>query len=270
MVEECADADVGDGDRRSREQSRFEGHDVAGNEQGRPTDPGDEKHHPPPAAQHDPEEQQYGEHARRNATNRAVVPGAGPECSSALILRRWGCPNPDNTARAVRLRSTPITRQSDDVHAIVELDHREPAVADEIVRVQRAAYRVEADLIGFEGIPPLHETVGAVVALDLTVSGVRDETGLLVGLLGYSRDGDRVTIDRLAIDPARHRQGIARSLLEDLHRREHVESFEVSTGAANTPALRLYQQLGYRSIRRDRLAEGITVERLARAGRNPR
>jgi ribosomal protein S18 acetylase RimI-like enzyme len=156
------------------------------------------------------------------------------------------------------------------VHVVRHLDHREPAVADEIVRVQRAAYRVEADLIGFDGIPPLHETDDEVVALDLTVFGVRDETGLLVGLLGYSRDGDRVTIDRLAIEPACHRQGIARSLLEDLHRREHVESVEVSTGAANTPALRLYHQLGYRSVRRDRLAEGITVERLARAGRNPR
>ena len=46
---------------------------------------------------------------------------------------------------------------------IVRLDHRMPAVAEQIVDVQRAGYQVEARLTGYDGMPGVHQdTAGPV------------------------------------------------------------------------------------------------------------
>jgi len=102
---------------------------------------------------------------------------------------------------------------------IVLLDHRTPPVAEQIVEVEQAGYRVEADLTGYEGMAGLHDEVDDVVTLDLTMLGAVDDDRV-VGVLGYHRHGNLVDVDRLAVHPAHFRRGIGRALLEDLHRRE--------------------------------------------------
>ncbi|MDP9074867.1 MAG: GNAT family N-acetyltransferase [Actinomycetota bacterium] len=145
-----------------------------------------------------------------------------------------------------------------------EVDHAQPSVAAEIMAIQRAAYQVEADLIGFDRIPTLHETAGDIAALDLTVLGVRLH-GELVGLVGYRRRGDVVEIDRVAVDPSQLRKGIASRLLQALHHREaDAQRFEVSTGAANGPALALYNRFGYQRLTDDATADGLLLARFAR------
>jgi ribosomal protein S18 acetylase RimI-like enzyme len=144
------------------------------------------------------------------------------------------------------------------------LDHRDPGVAEEVVAVQRAAYAVEAELIGFDDLPPLREEPEALAEADLLVLGAHDGPDL-VGVLGYERDGDVVEIDRLAVRPAAFRRGVARSLLDDLHTREGPDArFAVSTGAANEPAIALYRSLGYLWVADEPLAVGITVSRFVR------
>ena len=54
---------------------------------------------------------------------------------------------------------------------ILRLDHRVPAVAEQIVDGQRAGNRVEARLTGYDGMPGLHQDPAAVAALDLQVLG---------------------------------------------------------------------------------------------------
>jgi ribosomal protein S18 acetylase RimI-like enzyme len=145
----------------------------------------------------------------------------------------------------------------------VPIDHQDPTMAAEIVRVQRAAYRVEADLIDFDGIPNLHETVDDIRSLGLTVLGIVED-GRLVALLGYDRDGDTVDIDRLAVAPTHHRRGLASMLLQALHRRESsARRFEVSTGAANAPAVALYESLGYEPVATVTIPMGLETVRLA-------
>lgn len=144
------------------------------------------------------------------------------------------------------------------------IDHRDPSVAAAIVHLQRASYRVEADLIGFDGIPPLHEAVDDVVALDLTMLGAYDGD-LLAGALGYARDGDLVDIDRLAVHPSCFRRGVASRLIDALHERERdAARFVVSTGDGNTPAIACYERHGYAQVTTELLPEGVRVVRLAR------
>lgn len=151
------------------------------------------------------------------------------------------------------------------IGAPVELDQRDSAVAKAIREVQRAAYAVEAELTGFDAIPPLRESAEVVRTLDLTFLGMYERTQL-VALVGYTRRGDTVDIDRIAVQPDCFRRGLATRLLETVHRYESDATiFTVSTGRANTPAVALYQQLGYTIVQHEQLAAGIEVTRFERA-----
>ena len=145
------------------------------------------------------------------------------------------------------------------------VDHRAPDVAATLMVVQRAAYRVEADLIGYHGIPGLREGPVEIAALDLTVLAVEDpdNDGRMLGLLGYSRDGDVVDIDRLAVDPGAFRRGVGRALVGAVHDREpDAYRFDVSTGTANAPAIALYTSLGYQPVATT-LLDGCRITRFA-------
>ena len=81
--------------------------------------------------------------------------------------------------------------------------------------------------------------------MKLLAAGVKQRPGTWhVGVLGYRRDGDAVDIDRLAVDPAFFRRGLATKLLRELFVRERDATlFTVSTGFGNHPAIDLYERL---------------------------
>lgn len=159
------------------------------------------------------------------------------------------------------------------------VDHRNLAVAARIVEVQGLAYAVEAELLGFDAIPPRTEDVVAVRNLDLTflaaISGRTDPTGVpaetsrtvaehIVALLGFRRDGHLVDIDRLAVEPTHFRTGLASALLDHLHASQRPAVFTVSTGAANEPATKLYASRGYTRTGSPTTADGLPLIRLRR------
>jgi ribosomal protein S18 acetylase RimI-like enzyme len=142
---------------------------------------------------------------------------------------------------------------------IERINHRDPHLAEQVVAVQRAAYRVEAELIGFDGIPPLHETLADVMALELTILGI-SERDRLVAMIGYLRADSRVEINRLAVHPDQFRRGLARRLIAELHAREaDATRFDVSTGRDNQPAVALYTRMGYRRVADLSLPAGIVI-----------
>jgi ribosomal protein S18 acetylase RimI-like enzyme len=134
---------------------------------------------------------------------------------------------------------------------IVLLDHRTQAVAEQIVDVQRAGYQAEARLTGYDGMPGLHQDVATTMGLDLVILGAL-ANDCLVGVLGYSRHGHLVDVDRLAVHPDNFRQGVGAALLDELHRREADASrIELMTSTGNTPAVSLYLRSGYVIVNRD-------------------
>lgn len=126
------------------------------------------------------------------------------------------------------------------------IDHHDRCVAESVRNVQRASYAVEAGLIGYDRMPGLIEDADDVRRLPLTMLGAIVDAQL-VGVLGYRRSGETVDIDRLVVLPSHFRRGFARHLLVDLHHREaDAACFQVSTAAANAPAVALYEAMGYR------------------------
>jgi ribosomal protein S18 acetylase RimI-like enzyme len=135
------------------------------------------------------------------------------------------------------------------------IDARDPATAARVVEIQQAAYAVEAELIGFAGIPPLRDTIEDVIAHDLRWLGVLAE-GRLAAVIGYTVTDNRVDIDRLAVDPAYARRGMAAVLVRQATAGRRTT---VSTGTTNAPATALYTSLGFTAVGRREITPGVEI-----------
>ena len=121
-----------------------------------------------------------------------------------------------------------------------ELDLTDDAVARAAHEVVRAAYRVEAELIGTDAIPALHESLERMRELPLRWLGV----GAPEAVLAWTEEDGATDIDRLCVRPDRFRRGLAGSLLTALLERT-TGPVTVATAAANAPAVALYQRYGF-------------------------
>jgi ribosomal protein S18 acetylase RimI-like enzyme len=144
------------------------------------------------------------------------------------------------------------------------LDLGDPETLAAIVRVQRASYRVEADLIGFDDLPPLRETPEELAAVPASFLGAF-EGEALVGAVAFQRHRTWLDIDRLVVDPRAFRRGVAtRQLdaLDDLHADAGYTT--VATGERNAPAVGLYEGRGFERVGRTAVAPGIWIVRFER------
>jgi ribosomal protein S18 acetylase RimI-like enzyme len=145
------------------------------------------------------------------------------------------------------------------------LDLTDRALAERLLTIQHAAYAVEAELIGFDGIPPLQEDLDGLMSSTELWLGRYDGT-LLVGAVAYELpDEDTVEISRLIVDPAHARRGHGRALLDHLDRFEPRPVSLVSTGSANLPAVNLYKSRGYTTAGEVEVAPGIYITQFRRA-----
>ncbi|SDM91126.1 GNAT family N-acetyltransferase [Sediminibacillus halophilus] len=146
---------------------------------------------------------------------------------------------------------------------IVHLDHTDPGTAAKLLKVQIPAYRMEAELIKFDGIPPLHDTVR-------TIQGSREsflghlENERLLGALAYEQTNDHYVLSRLFVGPAYFRQGVASSLLQFFlnHVVRESKPVTVTTGTANLPAISFYEKWGFTKIKEITVEQGISLTML--------
>jgi len=128
---------------------------------------------------------------------------------------------------------------------LVRLDLSDAAIASQLLELQREAYRVEADLVGSNEIPPLSETLPELQACEETfLDALVDD--VLAGAISWRLDGDTIDLHRLVVHPAHFREGIGVALLRAaLATDPNVRRAIVQTGAANAPAIALYLQEGF-------------------------
>ncbi len=139
------------------------------------------------------------------------------------------------------------------------LDLTDRAVAGAALAVQRRAYRVEADLVGFDAIPPLHESLADLQASTETFLAANVD-GQLAGLVSWKRAGDTLDLHRLAVDPRFFRAGIGRALVRAAEAAEgDARRVIVQTGAGNAPAKALYESEGFREVGEREVAPGFRV-----------
>lgn len=129
------------------------------------------------------------------------------------------------------------------------IDARYPETAQDILRIQIPAYQIEAALIGFDGIPPLKDSVNSIQQANEVFLGYYLED-VLAGFLSYELEEHSYSICRLVVHPTHFRKGIAKALLAYfLNLAGQNMRIQVSTGAKNEPALRLYKQFEFKEVK---------------------
>ena len=146
---------------------------------------------------------------------------------------------------------------------LVSLDITNRETAQAVLQLQRLAYRVEAELIGSDGIPPLRETLEELRTCGEEFLGSLVE-GQLVGAISWRFGADTIDIHRLVVHPAHFRRGIATALVRGtLEIEPTAKRAIVQTGAQNAPAAALYQREGFEQIEEFEVG-GLRVSRFAK------
>ena len=88
-----------------------------------------------------------------------------------------------------------------------------------------------------------------------------------VAAVGLEREGSALRIARLMVAPAAQRRGLGRAGVALALERAAGAPVVVSTGAANAPAIALYQGLGFVRVGERRVPGDVLVVDLRRPGR---
>lgn len=141
---------------------------------------------------------------------------------------------------------------------IKRLDNRDKKAAEEIYELQQASYKIEADLIGFEKLPPLLESVDDIRHSEEIFFGYYFNERM-AGIISYKLINGTLDIYKLAVHPDYFKRGIAKQLLDHVENTQGIKSIIVCTGFKNTPAVSLYSKLGFTETGTQEIAEGIYI-----------
>lgn len=144
---------------------------------------------------------------------------------------------------------------------IQRLDHTQISVAENIRRVFRVSYVVEARLIGASFFPPLHRTLEEFTDATTQFFGYW-ESEQLAAVMEIKSNSKNTLIQSLVVDPVFFRRGIGGKLVQFALDTFNSEVFNVETGADNRPAIGLYEKFGFRKIKEYVTDQGIRKVRL--------
>lgn len=142
---------------------------------------------------------------------------------------------------------------------IRKLDLKNPETAKCILELQIASYSIEADIIRFNDIPPLKDTVESINKCDEIFYGyyIND---VLAGIISYKIKEKVIDIHRVAIHPLFFRMGIANNLINFIEGLENsINKVTVSTGKENLPAVNLYLRNGYKRKNDIEICKGMYI-----------
>jgi ribosomal protein S18 acetylase RimI-like enzyme len=142
---------------------------------------------------------------------------------------------------------------------IKKIDITKPNLAKEVLKIQIPSYKVEAELIGFDEIPPLKDTVETLQQCREIFYGfyINEQ---LSGVISIKTENGVMNIHRLFVHPKHFRKGIAKMLLDFVQANETgFETIIVTTGSNNVPAINFYQKNGFSKTREIKVAERLSI-----------
>lgn len=145
------------------------------------------------------------------------------------------------------------------------------ADAAEILALQKAAYLSEAEIYGDFGIPPLRQSEEEMAAdTERQVVLKAQLGGRIVGSVrAHAQDGT-CHIGRLIVHPECQGRGLGKRLMREIEACfGSARRFELFTGHRSERNLCLYQKLGYRPFRNERLSDTLTIVYLEKPAAGP-
>jgi len=133
--------------------------------------------------------------------------------------------------------------------------------AEEILKLQRLAYRSEAELYNDYEISPLKQTINEMLGQFKTHLFLKAASkGQIIGTVrAYEKDGT-CYVRRLAVSPEMQNQGIGTALMKKIEGCFKAGRFELFTGAKSAKNIHLYQKLGYSVFRKEQHGCGGSIE----------
>lgn len=133
--------------------------------------------------------------------------------------------------------------------------------ASAILGLQKLAYQSEARLYDDWSIPPLTQTLEGIQEEFHSKVFLKASYGSsLIGSVRAAYRNDACEIGRLIVHPEHQRRSIGTRLM---HAAEalfpHAARFELFTGERSVGNIRLYERLGYRIVRAERLSPAVTL-----------
>lgn len=132
--------------------------------------------------------------------------------------------------------------------------------AEEILQLQKLAYKSEAKLHGDFQIPPLVETLDELkdkfkTHIFLKVTADRK----IIGSVRVLQKDDTCYVGRLMIHPDFQNRGIATKLLMEIEQLFLCSRFELFTGEKSTKTIRLYEKLEYKKSKVEKPEANVTL-----------
>ncbi|WP_420575866.1 GNAT family N-acetyltransferase [Ekhidna sp.] len=140
---------------------------------------------------------------------------------------------------------------------IERLNNTDEDIATQIRYVFQLSYAIEAKLLNAENnFPPLKRPLTSYVEADSSFYGYY-ESSQLAAIIEVSNNDNITHIQSLVVHPDFFRRGIASQLIEFVLNSYNNPTFTVETGAANAPAIALYEGFGFRKVKQWMTKVGI-------------
>ncbi|MDW5563952.1 MAG: GNAT family N-acetyltransferase [Methanomassiliicoccus sp.] len=140
-----------------------------------------------------------------------------------------------------------------------------------ILRLQRQAFRGEAERVGDMNIKPMAQTLDELrEEFEGSVFLKYVQDGEILGSVRGRMEGEVCHIGRLVVRPDRWRQGIGRELIDGIERTfAQAARFELFTRIDHERTRPFYRSLGYEPYRSERYSDTLTFVHLFKPGHGP-
>ena len=142
----------------------------------------------------------------------------------------------------------------------VEIKKASVADAEEILLLQKLAYRSEAELCNNVHIEPLTQTLEQLQSQfddHIFLKAVADE--IIVGSVRASVHGETCCIGKLMVHPDYQNRGLGNMLMRTIEDTCPQLRYELFTGNRSEKKLAIYRKLGYEAFREEVIASGFML-----------
>jgi GNAT superfamily N-acetyltransferase len=129
--------------------------------------------------------------------------------------------------------------------------------AEEILKLQKLAYRIEAELYDNYEIAPLKQTVDELEMQfrdHIILKAVSDDR--IIGTVRAIEGDETCYVGRLAVRPDLQNRGIGTALMIEIEKLCHPKRYELFVGVKSYNNIHLYEKLGYNIYLKDQYGCG--------------